>query len=430
VRSGADIHLADAFEAPGCPLCRERRRTEQNHLESILSESVNDIGFRQGLDAARGFCGPHARAMLDADRARAGSLGASILLRATLVARLRDVEVAAGAKGWTRTRRMADALRPPACPVCDRVATADGHSVETVVRLAEDGAWGEAVASAPFCLDHLLALMDRRPVPAWWPPIEGRQVDRLRALRDRLERFAHASAHDRRHLQTDEQRASVDEAADLLAGPLPDAPPGRPPATGPVATGPAAPAADGRDAGGAAAVPAVPARDAAAVLLTGVYGSGKSTLAIELVDMLDAAGVAVAGVDLDWLGWYGAPVAWDEHVDPRLTIAHLEAIAASYLGVGVRRLVLAGTVPPAAVDRVEAAVGVPLRVVRLEVSETVVRRRLEGDPNGSRADDLERAIASLGSGPPDGRSDVVVDADRPVAELAAEVLARLGWLPG
>ena len=60
--------------------------------------------------------------------------------------------------------------------------------------------------------------MERRTVPAWWPPIEGRQLDRLRDLRDRLDRFAHASAHDRRHLQTAEQVASVDEAAELLGG--------------------------------------------------------------------------------------------------------------------------------------------------------------------------------------------------------------------
>jgi hypothetical protein len=90
--------------------------------------------------------------------------------------------------------------------------------VEGLVRLAEDPAWAEAVATAPLCLGHLLALMDRRTVPSWWPAIESRQLGRLRDLRDRLERFAHASAHDRRHLQTDDQRASVEEVADLLGG--------------------------------------------------------------------------------------------------------------------------------------------------------------------------------------------------------------------
>ena len=67
-RTGADVHLADAFGAPGCPLCRERERAEGAYLESILAESVNDVGFRQALDAGRGFCGRHAAAILDADR--------------------------------------------------------------------------------------------------------------------------------------------------------------------------------------------------------------------------------------------------------------------------------------------------------------------------------------------------------------------------
>ena len=218
VRTGADVHLADAFGLPGCPLCRERARTEAAYVESILAESVNDVPFRRALDAGRGFCRAHARAVLVADRARAGSLGGAILLRATLVARLRDLEAVHDAGGWTRARRSADAARPPACPACDRVRGADAGVVDGLVRLAEDPPWAEAVATAPFCLDHLVALMDRRTVPPWWPAIEGRQLERLRALRDRLERFAHASAHDRRHLQTDDQVASVDEAAELLGG--------------------------------------------------------------------------------------------------------------------------------------------------------------------------------------------------------------------
>jgi adenylylsulfate kinase-like enzyme len=407
VRSGADIHLADAFDAPGCPLCRERRRTEAAYLESILAESVNDIAYRQGLDAARGFCGRHSRAFLDADRARAGSLGAAILLRATLVARLRDVEAAAGARGWSRARKVADARRPPACPACERVALADGRSVETVVRLAEDPAWAEAAARAPFCLDHLLALMDVRPVPAWWAAVEARHVERLQALRDRLERFAHASAHDRRQLQTDDQRASVDEAADLLGGAR------------------VAPGAVGR----MAAAPASPA-GARAVLLTGVFGSGKTTLAVELLDRLADAGAPAAAIDLDWLGWHGVEVGWDEHEDPRLTLEHLAAMAARYAALGVERLVLAGSMPEGTRERYAAAVGMPLTVVELRVTPEVVRRRLEGDPNGSRADDLARSLERLSTGPSgDPGADWSVDADAPVAELATAVLRRLDWLP-
>ncbi len=402
VRSGADINLADAFGLPGCPLCRERRRTDAAYLESILSESVNDIPFRQAFDEARGFCARHARAVLDADRARAGSLGASILLRATLVARLRDVEAATTARGWARSRRVADARRPPACPACERVATADERSVETVVRLAADDDWAEAAATAPVCLAHLLALMDVRPSPPSWASVEARQVARLEALRDRLAGFAHASAHDRRHLQTDDQRASVDEAADVLGGSRVDGSPT------------------------VAAAPVVP-EGVGAVLLTGVYGSGKTTLAIEMVDRLEAAGVHAAALDLDWLGWYGAPTGWDEHDDPRLTLEHLGQMASRYVGVGVQRLVLAGTIPAGTRDRYAAAVGVPLIVVRLEVGADTLRRRLAGDPNGSREGDLERALEDLDAGERDDGADWSVDADRPPTDVATDVLRRLGW---
>ena len=104
-RTGADVHLADAFGQPGCPLCRERERTEAAYLESILAESVNDVPYRQALDTGRGFCAAHCRAVLDADKRRSGNLGAAILLRATLVARLRDLEATGAAGGWTRSRQ-------------------------------------------------------------------------------------------------------------------------------------------------------------------------------------------------------------------------------------------------------------------------------------------------------------------------------------
>lgn len=218
VHSGSDIHLADAFGQPGCPLCRERARTESAYLESILAESVNDVGFRATLDTARGFCPAHARAVLDADRRRAGSLGAAILLRATLAVRLRELEAAHAAGGRTRSKRLEAATLPPSCPACDCVARAEASVLDSLVRLTAAEPWAEAAASAPFCLDHLVRLSSHRPSSAAWPAIEARQLDRLRLLRDDLDGYAHASSHDRRHLQTDAHRAAPDRAADLLDG--------------------------------------------------------------------------------------------------------------------------------------------------------------------------------------------------------------------
>lgn len=218
MRTGADVHLADAFARPGCPLCSERARQERGFLESILAESVLDVGFRSRLDTARGFCAAHSRALLGQDRRGSGSLGASILLRATLAVRLRELEAVHAATGRGRGGRAVRAGRPPACPACERVRASDLVLAEGLVALCADPAWAGAATTAPFCLDHLVMLMDRRTAPAWWLPVERRQLERLRDLRDLLDGFAHASAHDRRHLQTDAQRASVDAAADLLGG--------------------------------------------------------------------------------------------------------------------------------------------------------------------------------------------------------------------
>lgn len=221
VHSGADIHLADAFASDGCPLCRERDRTEAAYLESVLSESVNDIGFRQGLDQARGFCPAHSRAILRADRRRSGSLGAAILLRATLSVRLRELEAVHRSGGRTRSKRIEAVARPPACPACVRLAVTEAALVDSLMRLVEEAPWADAAAGGQFCLDHLLALLSHRPAPSTWPSIESRQLERLGGIRDDLEAYAHASSHDRRHLITDVHRASVDAAADLLAGPVP-----------------------------------------------------------------------------------------------------------------------------------------------------------------------------------------------------------------
>jgi hypothetical protein len=281
--------------------------------------------------------------------------------------------------------------------VCRRVAEADAVLVESLIRHVAQPAWAEAAAAAPFCLEHLVALVDRRSPPAGWPAVEARQLERLRALEARLDRFAHASAHDRRHLQTPDQVASVDEAADLLGGP----------ARGPGST---RPPEDGR-----------------AVLITGVYGAGKTTVAAELADRLAEAGDAVAAIDLDWLGWYSAPVSWDEHEDPRLTLRNLAALRDAYLESGVRTFVLAGAARErSAVERIRAVLRMPLEVVRLEVEASVVRRRLEGDPLGSRAHDLDVALEDLASPAPDLEA-FGVDGDRPTAAVADDILGHLGW---
>lgn len=52
--------LLDAFADEGCPICRLSLRSVTRFIDSMNYDSVNDPGFRAQLNAARGFCNPHA----------------------------------------------------------------------------------------------------------------------------------------------------------------------------------------------------------------------------------------------------------------------------------------------------------------------------------------------------------------------------------
>jgi Family of unknown function (DUF6062) len=222
-RDLADVSLARIFEerdSVDCPLCRRERELTARFLESILDESVLDVRFRAELDAARGFCRRHVHEMLAANRRLSGSLSSAILFEAMLRVRRRELE-AARASRWTRGRSLSDALAPPDCPMCARVSDGVNAAVGSLVRLSAEPAWAEAIARAPFCLEHLVTLMRQPARPRTWDAIEDRQAERLGRLADGLASFIHRSSQDRGDQLTEHDRAAVDEAARVLGGSRP-----------------------------------------------------------------------------------------------------------------------------------------------------------------------------------------------------------------
>jgi hypothetical protein len=214
-----DVRLSDAFGLGGCPVCAVRARSERSIVAAIIEERVLDIGFRATLERREGFCRRHVRELLVADRRETGGmLGTSILYGAILHRRLELVVAAAAMRG--RRRRAAVGLarvRPP-CVACaqgdEAVATALARSVER----ATDPAWAEALATAPFCLDDLLALADVARDDASFAPILRRQIERLTDLEQRLDGFVDHSSHDRLAKMTDVERSAAGEAAQTLGG--------------------------------------------------------------------------------------------------------------------------------------------------------------------------------------------------------------------
>jgi hypothetical protein len=67
-------------------------------------------------------------------------------------------------------------------------------------------------------------------------------------------------------------------------------------------------------------------------------------------------------------------------------------------------------------------------VVRLTAPLEEIERRLEADVTRARRDDLEEAAVWLAEGTGEGLEDVTIANDRPVREVATEILSLLGWL--
>jgi len=169
--------------------------------------------------------------------------------------------------------------------------------------------------------------------------------------------------------------------------------------------------------------------DLAAVLLTGPFGVGKSAVAAEMADALERRAVRYAMLDLDYLAW-GYAGSDEDGAEFRMMLRNLEPVLANYLAAGVDRVILARTIHAASeLERLRATLPMPIRVVRLAVPLAEIERRLGADVTSGRADDLRRAAEQVRASPTDGEEDLVVSNDRPLGEVAGEILAWLEWTP-
>jgi len=164
------------------------------------------------------------------------------------------------------------------------------------------------------------------------------------------------------------------------------------------------------------------------ILLTGVYGAGKSSVAAEIAYLLEQRGEPYALLDLDYLSWAGTG-AEDRAAEFALLLQNLAAVAANYRRAGIERFVLAYFVRTRGEARgLRDALGLPLRVARLTVPLPVIEARLASDVTSGRADDLREASSSVAAAVGAGVEDVTISNDRPVGEVAQDVLTFLGWL--
>lgn len=174
------------------------------------------------------------------------------------------------------------------------------------------------------------------------------------------------------------------------------------------------------------------AKDLETVFLNGTVGAGKTTTGEALHRLLADDGISNAVIDLDELrrSWPAPPADRFNH---ELELRNLQAVAANYREVGVRRFILAGVLEqPAEVDRYRSALGGgKLAVVRLEASIKTIEERLRNrhEPKSpelawhlDRSVELDEILGNAGL-----ETHVVTTEGRSPNLVAQAVRALVGW---
>ena len=168
------------------------------------------------------------------------------------------------------------------------------------------------------------------------------------------------------------------------------------------------------------------------LLFTGPGGVGKTSVAAEVSELLDAAGVAHAFVDVDSLRWcYPRPP--DDRFRTVLAMRNLAAIWPNFRVYGATHLILADVLEARAdLARYEAAVpSATITVVRLRAPLETLIARVQQRERGSALDrQIQRVTELAAKMDRDQVEDLLVETDgKSVTTIAREVLGRIGWLP-
>ena len=170
--------------------------------------------------------------------------------------------------------------------------------------------------------------------------------------------------------------------------------------------------------------------DVPVLVITGNMGSGKTTILAEASDLLTAAGIVHAAIDLDMLGiGHLREEAW-----PDVPYRNLSCVWQNYANAGASRLLIAEALESSReLSRIQEAVpGAAIVVCRLDANLETLRRRVAQREIGAlrdtfvaRVDQLQVLIdrAQL------EQFTLPTDDGTSVTNIAREMLHRADWLP-
>lgn len=176
----AELYLARAMRAHGCPVCRCNGEAERRCLRYLLWERVTDAGTRVRLVRSLGFCHRHAHLFLHLELAEWDrSLGNTVIYESLALQECNSIREARRLLGqrdepsvWKRLTRRLIGVRSPhdmprlargACPVCESVRETEEHHCSTLADMMEQPKYRAMLdRSSGVCLAHLQVALDAR----------------------------------------------------------------------------------------------------------------------------------------------------------------------------------------------------------------------------------------------------------------------------
>ena len=164
--------------------------------------------------------------------------------------------------------------------------------------------------------------------------------------------------------------------------------------------------------------------------LSGSVGVGKTSTLIEIHDILEKREVPHGCVERDALGYSWPPQG---RFNERIIELNLLCVAKTFLAAGAERLVIAGVIEtPNDLKVYDRSIpNAEIQVCRLTADVELRRERLRNREKGTGLDwhlertvELDLILDNAGIG-----HFTVDNGDRPLREVASEVLARAGWPP-
>jgi len=159
--SSRAYNLYEAFDQPGCPVCRLTLISVDHYLDSLIYEYITNPATHSVIRAARGFC--HAHAWHVQDQINASALGIAVLYEGLMRTLLRDMGEVSPGDGKRQVTQAANALKPQAeCPACIHQVTVETHLLRNLLEHLDQEEFAEGFKrSAGLCLPHIRQALDQ-----------------------------------------------------------------------------------------------------------------------------------------------------------------------------------------------------------------------------------------------------------------------------